>query len=46
MNLNTFEEETPNLLLLPNLFVLCDKNNQTITYNGKVFYKYNKINQK
>ena len=39
MYLLTFEQETPDLLPLPNFFVLYDKINKTITYDGIIFYK-------
>ena len=38
--LNMFEPETPNLYLLPNLFVLYNPIEKTILYNGRLFYKY------
>ena len=38
--LNILEPETPELYLLPNLFVLYNPSDKTIFYNGRYFYKY------
>ena len=38
--LNIIEPETPDLYLLPNLFVLYNPSDKTIFYNGRYFYKY------
>ena len=38
--LNIYTNETLDLIQLPNLFVLYNPTEQTITYNGSTFYRY------